>query len=417
MSIHHRLRTVPALFFRVYLVVLGSILLLFPNKIVLAQSPFRFGLWVESEGKNQPFKTADNFREYLDYTGRYGFTDLYCQVYRGGRSWFPSMVADDDPYRDSLKQGFDPLSDTIRVAHQRGQKVHAWVNVLRAAQNKNAPIIKVAGTESVLTDNHGHSVLDYDDQGGPPGAISHYFQLETPAYWLDPSSEAVRTNLLETFRDLLMRYPTLDGIHMDMIRYSFAMKKLRGGGFGAGLHYSYSQPSMEKFYRFFSRHLDKDGNIEMPTESDWANWRRQQVTEVVTEVRKLAKSINPKIEVSAAVLAWPDRAFQHSFQDWGKWISEGLVDSLILMSYTRSTSTVRQHTKHGLKLAKNGRQILMGLGSWLMLNHPETHNDQIRNARIDGANGVVLFSYSNLLSGKGKALTKVASEQAVRIIK
>ena len=40
-----------------------------------------FGLWVEAEGKNQPFKSPTDFEQFTSFTSSARFTDLYCQVY------------------------------------------------------------------------------------------------------------------------------------------------------------------------------------------------------------------------------------------------------------------------------------------------------------------------------------------------
>ena len=44
-----------------------------------------------------------------------------------------------------MKKGIDPLRGAIDAAHGRGQKLHAWVNVLRLTDNRSAPMLKVVG--------------------------------------------------------------------------------------------------------------------------------------------------------------------------------------------------------------------------------------------------------------------------------
>ena len=53
-------------------------------------------------------------------------TDLFVQVYRGGRAWYDASLADSGPYRAMVQsQGADPLRALIAEAHARGLRVHA----------------------------------------------------------------------------------------------------------------------------------------------------------------------------------------------------------------------------------------------------------------------------------------------------
>ena len=49
------------------------------------------GLWIESEGTNQPFLSDSSFSSLKSFVEEGDYSDLYCQVYRNGRSWFPSF--------------------------------------------------------------------------------------------------------------------------------------------------------------------------------------------------------------------------------------------------------------------------------------------------------------------------------------
>ena len=185
----------------------------------------RIGLWVESEGNYQPYTNQKGFNHLKDLAREEIFTDLYCQVYRNGRSWFPSMLADDSPYREALKAGLDPLKDSIELAKSRGQKVHAWFNVMRIISNRRAPLFKVLGKDVTLHDNHNQSFFDYSLKGKAPRIGSREYSVGTPGIWLEPSSKKLRHYLVEQIREVLIAYPELDGIHLDMIRQPIAAKQ------------------------------------------------------------------------------------------------------------------------------------------------------------------------------------------------
>ena len=56
------------------------------------------------------------------------------------------------------------------------------------------------------------------------------------------------------------------------------------------------------------------------------DWRRAQVTGLVRRIREAARAKAPDLELSAAVWAWPDRAYLSMFQDWRGWIDEELLE-------------------------------------------------------------------------------------------
>ncbi len=367
-----------------------------------AQTSHRFGLWVEAEGENQPFRSRNEYEYFLAFTSDPHFTDLYCQIYREGRSWFPSMMADDGPYRQALSFGLDPLKETIKVAHQRGQRVHAWVNVLRVSQDKEAPLLQTLGTEALQVDSFGNTVMSYGDSSSGSLANRRGFQLETPGVWLDPSSEKVRRYLLEIVRDIVTTYPDIDGIHLDMMRYPAAVGGLLRPEFG------YSKQSINAFYTYAGKplpRLDQELNSILRKNPAWAAWRRAQVTLLVFEINNLLKQLAPKVEFSAAVIASSNRAYGELFQDWGLWIKEGALDAAIPMNYTKDNGVFDRQTKWALRLARKD-QLLMGIGAWLMKGHPASLTAQGELAFKNGAGGVVLFSYSNLASKEGENTLK-----------
>jgi uncharacterized lipoprotein YddW (UPF0748 family) len=373
-----------------------------------AQCLPRFGLWVEAEGQNQPFLNRSNFARYQEFSEAGGFTDLYCQVYRGGRAWYPSLMANDDPFRDGLAQGIDPLKETINFAHKRGMRVHAWINALRVTRNFEAPVLKIVGRDAVLKNTYGESVLDYDDDGNPVGKLRRGFKLDTPGIWLDPSNERLRKYIVETIRDVIVAYPELDGIHLDMIRHPMAISS--GGGSSASSvrpDFGYAEDSIVRFYEFAGKEapeVSEEVRVRLRKSEAWSAWRRAQLTLLVFEIREMMNSIAPEMELSAAVIGSKERAYGEMFQDWGEWLRAGVMNSVVLMSYTKSSETVAHQTRQAVAVASRG-EVLAGLGAWLMLGDQSGLAEQGKRALQAGANGVALFSYSNLESPRGRALT------------
>lgn len=401
--------------FRLFFSIFGAIFLLFLTAVDSSASP-RFGLWVEAEGTNRPFDTKKDFERYLDFTSKGNFSDLYCQVYRQGRSWYPSAVADDGPYRKNLEQGFDVLRDSIDVAHSRGQKVHAWVNALRIKHNPNAPLFKVIGKKAALSDSLGNNLLDYDEEGKGPGKYKGILSLGTPGVWLESSSREVRNYLLETIRDVVVAYPDLDGIHLDMIRMPLVFSKKRGGAFAVKPALGYGRKAIERFHRVTPHriisHEQKEVNKLVESE-DYKNWRRAQVTLFVYQVRQLLNKIAPEMELSVAVLPSARNAYLYANQDWPEWMREGLIDTVVPMAYSKNNSNVSRYSQFAIRLAqRTDSKVLVGLGAWLMTKRVPQLALQSRNSIEQGSDGVVLFSYSNILPKSGYSdLVDAVSQQ------
>ena len=127
------------------------------------------GLWVLCEGSQRVLEHPDRIDTLLADAEALHVTDLFVQVYRGGRAWFHSTLADVTPWSALPHTGeADALAELIRRAHERGLRVHAWVNVLNLASNRQAPILLALGRDAVVVDQKGRSVLDYPDFDVPP---------------------------------------------------------------------------------------------------------------------------------------------------------------------------------------------------------------------------------------------------------
>ena len=390
---------------RLHSASIGALFLLFLLGIAgnAAASP-RFGLWVEAEGVNRPWQSKVDYDNFVKFSSNYRFTDFFCQVYRGGRSWFPSIIADDTPYRQALSDGVDPLSNTLRIATEKGQRVHAWVNVLRVYRNPNAPLVHVVGKHAILKDSSGTSLLEYNADGSPPGP-PRGFTLGTHGLWLDASEPLVRNYIVQTIRDVATLYPDLDGIHLDMVRYPMAIRTNSKVPFKFKPGFGYSMRSVSRFYQFSGRKppekLTPDLVEKLEASRAWSAWRRAQVTLLVYEIREMLQQVAPHMELSAAVIANQDRAYYRVFQDWPTWLAHGLVDTVVPMNYTRKSDLFTRLSVKAVKVS-DPKPISMGVGAWLMVTNPKQLAQQGRIALNKGARGVTLFSYSNLYSDSGR---------------
>ncbi|MDX1650059.1 MAG: family 10 glycosylhydrolase, partial [Myxococcota bacterium] len=295
----------------------------------------RRGLWVLCEGSQRVLEHPERVDWLLDDAAALGVTDLFVQVYRGGRAWFDSTLADTGPYRATFRRGDrDALRVLVARAHDRGLRVHAWVNVLSLASHDDARILQELGPAAAVVDQKGRSILDYPGFEVPPPDRAWY-RMGTPAVWLDPAAPGVAERLRATFVELVRRYPELDGLHLDYVRYADVLPFTPGTRFGVGLSFGFGEASRARFRA--------ETGLEAPFGASLANgdrfddWRRAKLGELVAGVAEGVRGARPGIEVSAAVIADRERAYLVDFQDWAGWLDAGWLDFAVPMLYTRDT--------------------------------------------------------------------------------
>jgi uncharacterized lipoprotein YddW (UPF0748 family) len=364
-----------------------------------ALDPYR-ALWVLCEGSQRVLEDAARVEVLIDRARALGASDLFVQVYRGGRAWYDSSLADAGPYRKLLETtGVDTLRQLIAQAHGAGIRVHAWVNVLSLSHNDRAPLLSDLGREVVLVDRDGRSVLDYPDLEVPPPDKAWY-RMGTRGIYLDPAAPGVSERLTATFAELVERYPELDGLHLDYIRHPAVLPFLPGSRFAVGLDFGYGSASIQRF----GRETGLSGPYRDPSQPDpkrlvntrrWDDWRREKVSEIVALIREACLAKRPGLLVSAAVISYADRAYLSLYQDWRSWLEDGLLDFAVPMIYTRDDRLFRYQVE-SFAGGPNADRIWMGMGTWLFASAPAGALRQLELVRAAGSTGEALFSYDSL---------------------
>jgi len=365
----------------------------------LAETPMveTRGLWVECEGSQDTLSTKAKIDQLIQRARRYGFNTLYVQVYRHDRAWYNSRYADTAPYRDIVKrEKIDPLAYLIQQAHQAGLKVHAWLNCFRIGKDRRAPILRRFGDDIITRDGKGVSLLKYKTSDLPDGG-----------YWLDPGDKNVILYLRNIIAEVARKYTGLDGIHLDYARYPFN-SPYAGSRWANRNDLGYGKESVRRFKEW----TGVDPLTMKLTRSNcqaWDNWRRHQLNSFIEGAYGLVRQINPSLDFSIAVIAWADRAYLSSFQDWRRWLDEGSVYYVAIMNYGTDSRMARYLT--GTAIAARGeRQVFIGLGQYLLGTKPEALLQQIADCRQAGADGIVLFSYDSIC--KNPDVLKIIKENA-----
>ncbi len=379
------------------------------------------GLWVLAEGSQRVLENPARLDRLLATATALGVSDLFVQVYRGGRSWYASDLADASPYRAVLEAtGVDPLAQLIAEASAQGFRVHAWVNVLSLSLNAEAPLLQRLGPGAILVDRAGRSILEYPNLE-LPAPDSDWYRMGTRGIYLDPGAPGVTDALTATFVELVTRYPDLAGLHLDYIRHPGVLPFVPGSRFGVGLDFGYGEASRKRF----GRETGLSGPYRNPQEPSrdalvngnaWDDWRRDKVTELVASIGAETRAARPGLILSAAVISYVDRAYLSLAQDWPRWLEEGLIDLAIPMVYTLDDRLLRYQLEHFGRAVDRGR-IWSGLGVWLFAKSPQRAVGQLEIARAAGMAGEVLFSYDAIAEAPEleAALAATASPQTAPV--
>lgn len=196
---------------------------------------------------------------------------------------------------------YDPLEFAVSEAHNRGLELHAWFNPYRALVNRNSPAV----APNHITRTHPNWIRSYG-----------------PYALLDPGEPDAPGYISSVVRDVVSRYD-IDGVHFD-----------------------------DYFYPYPDEHA-----TPFPDDSTWnnyqgsggqlgrADWRRQNVNELVQHVAAEIKSVRAfvKFGISPFGIWRSDQpvgtrglsAFDELFADSRKWLREGWVDYLTPQLYWR----------------------------------------------------------------------------------
>jgi uncharacterized lipoprotein YddW (UPF0748 family) len=343
------------------------------------------GLWVDAF--NSGFKTPAQVTQLIADARAGNFNALFVQVRKRGDAYYNSNF---EPKATDIAAGFDPLADLLAKAGTGGPRiaVHAWI----------------------VTYNIWNS------QAGTPTPASHPYrtrpewltQNDTGTLWdganyaFDPAHPEVQRHTFNVCQDILSRY-AVDGLHFDYVRYSDSGSSTNNQPWG------YHPVALQRFQQLTGR-----SDRPLPTDAQWLQFRRDQVTALVRKVYLYAWKTRPSAAVSGALICYGSAptattaaafaardAYSRVLQDWRGWMQEGILDLAIPMIY-RDYSIAARRTEYDAWCAwtrdqQFGRMAAAGAG--IYLNSVSSGIAEIKQSRVPGGNnqslaGVVGYSYA-----------------------
>lgn len=348
----------------------------YPTNRRVAQPEIR-AVWLD-RGTIVSTRSAQDLVKIFDTLAAAGINTVFFETVNAGYPLFPSRIA---PAQNPLLHGWDPLEAAVKLAHERGIELHAWVWIFAAGNQHHNPLInKPNDFPGPIIAAHP-DWANYDNQG-------HLFDPRSGKVFLDPANPEVRRYLWDLLEEIATRYQ-VDGIQLDYIRYPFQDPK-------ANQVYGYGVAARGAFKQLTG--VDpisiSPGNSSLWQQ--WTDFRVRQIDSFVATASERLHSKHPELILSAAVFPLPrEERLQRLQQNWEDWARRGDVDLLVPMTYALETNQLQQLAQPLLSsTALSSTLVLPGIRLW---NLPDSVAiDQIQLLRDLPAGGYSLFAFENI---------------------
>jgi uncharacterized lipoprotein YddW (UPF0748 family) len=319
-----------------------------------------------------------NLAKVLDSLAAAGINTVFLETVNAGYPIYPSQVA---PEQNPQIQGWDPLKSAIKLAHERGMELHAWVWIFAAGnQRHNLLLNQPASYPGPVLSKHP-DWAGYDNRG-------QTIPLTQTKPFFDPANPEVRRYLIALLEEIATNYE-VDGIQLDYIRYPFQDES-------ANQTYGYGMAARQQFQALTGVDPAKISPRDRQLWKKWTDFRLQQIDSFVATASQRLRAKRPSLIISAAVFPIPRRErLQRLQQNWEDWVNRGDVDLVIPMTYALETNQLQNLAQPWLMQSSlSSALVLPGIR---LLNLPDiVAVDQIQLLRDSAAVGYSLFAAENL---------------------
>ena len=253
-------------------------------------------MWFDASANFRRFSYPDSIDYYLDKVKEIGFTDVVVDVRStSGKVLFESEFAPTMKERKGfVRPDFDYLGHFITKAHAIGLRVQASVNVF-------VPFKFFAKGSMPWKGNKGITSMVYTpDKGIVPVWESRYSAT------VNPLDTTFRNRAINLLKELVTKYPDLDGIILDRVRYG-------------GIMADFSNLSRDQFEKYIGEEItaypsdiykwkiSADGKysyVRGRLFKKWLEWRARNIYNFMALARQTLKKANPHISFGTYTGAW-----------------------------------------------------------------------------------------------------------------
>lgn len=357
----------------------------FPLNRRLAPAEIR-AVWLD-RGTIVRAGSEEELAKVFDRLTQAGINTVFFETVNASYPIYPSSVA---PQQNPLIRGWDPLAAGVKLAHERGMELHAWVWVFAAGNQRHNTLLNIDADYPgpVLAANPDWTNYDHLGNKIPVGQTKPFF---------DPANPELRQYLLKLYEEIITKYD-VDGLQLDYIRYPFQDPI-------AGRSYGYGKAARAQFLQLTG--VDPV-NISPSQGELWQKWtafRTQQVDSFVTQVSQMLRQKRSSLTLSVAVFPLPElERIQKIQQHWEVWARRGDIDLIVPMTYAQDTLRFQKLAQPWIASTQLGSTLLIPGIRLLSLPTVGTF-DQLQLIRDLPVSGYALFAAENLNNELHKLFT------------
>ncbi len=300
---------------------------------------------------------------------------VYLETWYNGRF---IGYSDNELIAHSVPNGdYDALDGFVRICHEYGIEVHAWV------ENFFIGTVEAQELANMALASHFEGRWLKDRKGKN---TFFYTASNTNFIFLNPFEEEVRTLLIDFYREIITKYD-VDGLHLDYIRFP----ELNYGSDDFG----YNENIVSAWQQENNTTVDpatlKNGSLHQ----SWIKFRQEIINSFVGEIYRMICDTDPDIWLSAAVYPGIPEIKNDIFQDCANWVENGYVDELFSMSYGEDNAYVSSNASKFVSLSGDKCFYSTGISAFGETTEPNfaLQMTEVRNA---GSDGVAIFSLANV---------------------
>ena len=279
--------------------------------------------------------------------------------------------------------GFDPLEIMVEQAHARGMRLEAWINPYRVRNGAN--------TREMSASNPANAMLKTGDAIQYNGAITY-----------NPASKKAQQLIVDGVKEIVENYD-VDGIHFD--------------------DYFYPTTDMAFDKASYQSYRSAGGTL------DQADWRRQNVNDLVKAVYAAIKEIDEDVVFGISPQGNMDNNYNNQFIDVEEWLTEdGYIDYIcpqIYFGFQNSTCPYAETVKAWDQQITNDVKLYVGLapykigledtyagnGKWEWANNDDLLARMVETAReSENYQGFSLFRYDSVFCPQSDVKNDVKQE-------
>jgi len=325
------------------------------------------GVWLTNVDSDALLST-ENIKEAVQLCKEQGFNTIFVVTYNKGMTLYPSKTMKEllGQEIDSLYLGRDPLKELIEESHKNDIKVIAWFEFGFSSSFKlNGGKIVEAKPDWAAKNNKGELVT------------------KNGFDWINGFNPEVQNYMLALIKEVVSGYD-IDGIQGDDRLPAMPVES------------GYEDYTINKYM------TEHNGN-KPPTDfrdTAWVNWRANILNNLMGEIYKTVKSINPKVIVSMSPSIYPWSKEEY-LQDWPTWVKQGYVDLVIpqlyrqnIEDYIKILDDIVKEQLTEKELAKFYPGVLLKVGSYYPSE--EFLIQMINENRKRNIKGEVFFFYEGV---------------------